>query len=54
MNNLAVTRQNFNDWMVPVFAPANFILVRGQGSHVWDQNDKQYIEPEFDEICLAF
>lgn len=44
MNNLAVTRQNFNDWMVPVFAPANFILVRGQGSHVWDQNDKQYID----------
>ena len=44
MNNVAVNRANFNDWMVPVFAPANFILVRGQGSQVWDQNDKQYID----------
>ena len=44
MNNFAVTRANFNDWMIPVFAPANFILVRGQGSQVWDQNDKQYID----------
>lgn len=44
MNNVTVNRANFNDWMVPVFAPANFILVRGQGSQVWDQNDKQYID----------
>lgn len=44
MNNFAVTRANFNDWMIPVFAPANFILVRGQGSQVWDQNGKQYID----------
>ena len=44
MNNVAVNRANFNDWMVPVFAPANFILVRGQGSQVWDQNEKQYID----------
>ena len=44
MNNFAVTRANFNDWMIPVFAPANFILVRGQGSQVWDQNEKQYID----------
>ncbi|HFX6347179.1 succinyldiaminopimelate aminotransferase, partial [Acinetobacter nosocomialis] len=21
---ISVTRSNFNDWMVPVFAPANF------------------------------
>ena len=40
MSNLAITRSNFNDWMVPVFAPANFILVRGEGSRLWDQNEK--------------
>ena len=25
---IAVTRQSFDDWMVPVYAPADFILVR--------------------------
>ena len=40
MNDVAITRSNFNDWMVPVFAPANFILVRGEGSRIWDQDDK--------------
>ncbi|MGZ7881639.1 bifunctional succinylornithine transaminase/acetylornithine transaminase [Acinetobacter soli] len=44
MSNLAITRSNFNDWMVPVFAPANFILVRGEGSRLWDQNEKEYID----------
>ncbi|AUC08260.1 acetylornithine/succinylornithine family transaminase [Acinetobacter lwoffii] len=44
MTNNPVTRQNFNDWMVPVFAPANFIPVRGKGSRIWDQNDKEYVD----------
>lgn len=44
MSEVAITRSNFNDWMVPVFAPANFILVRGEGSRLWDQNDKEYID----------
>ena len=44
MSDVAITRSNFNDWMVPVFAPANFILVRGEGSRLWDQNDKEYID----------
>lgn len=39
-----INRQNFNDWMVPVYAPANFILVRGAGSRVWDQDEKEYID----------
>lgn len=39
-----ITRQHFDDWMVPVFAPAEFILTRGQGSRVWDQNEKEYID----------
>ncbi|MFI8415721.1 aspartate aminotransferase family protein [Serratia sp. NPDC078593] len=41
---IAVTRQSFDDWMIPVYAPADFILVRGEGSHVWDQQGKQYID----------
>jgi len=32
-----VSRQNFDDWMVPVYAPAAFIPVRGEGSWLWDQ-----------------
>lgn len=37
-------RQDFNHLMVPVFAPAQFIPVRGQGSRLWDQDDKDYID----------
>ncbi|MDO7228315.1 aspartate aminotransferase family protein [Acinetobacter nosocomialis] len=44
MNNFAVSRNDFNDWMVPVFAPANFIPVRGEGSRIWDQENKEYID----------
>ena len=28
----------FDQWMVPCFAPAPFIPVRGEGSRVWDQD----------------
>lgn len=41
---LAVTRHNFNDWMVPVYAPSDFVLVRGEGSRLWDQQQKEYID----------
>lgn len=44
MHQQRPTRQNFNDWMVPVYAPANFILVRGEGSRLWDQAEKEYID----------
>ncbi|ENU47415.1 aspartate aminotransferase family protein [Acinetobacter nosocomialis] len=44
MNNFAVSRNDFNEWMVPVFAPANFIPVRGEGSRIWDQENKEYID----------
>ncbi|MFV5630550.1 aspartate aminotransferase family protein [Acinetobacter oleivorans] len=44
MNNFAVSRSDFNEWMVPVFAPANFIPVRGEGSRIWDQENKEYID----------
>ncbi|MDI3451873.1 aspartate aminotransferase family protein [Acinetobacter sp. V89_4] len=44
MNNFAVSRSDFNEWMVPVFAPANFIPVHGEGSRIWDQENKEYID----------
>ena len=39
-----VNRSDFNEYMVPVFAPEQFVLVRGEGSRVWDQNEKEYID----------
>ena len=41
---ISVTRALFDDVMVPNYAPSAVIPVRGQGSHVWDQNDNQYID----------
>ncbi|MCG8708225.1 aspartate aminotransferase family protein [Brenneria sp. 4F2] len=40
----AVTREDFNQRMVPVYAPADFILTRGEGSRIWDQQGKEYID----------
>ncbi|MCE0827243.1 aspartate aminotransferase family protein [Buttiauxella sp. A2-C2_NF] len=40
----SITRQNFDDWMMPVYAPASFIPVRGEGSTLWDQQGKDYID----------
>ena len=39
-----VTRQTFDDVMVPVFAPASFIPVRATGLDLWDQDGKQYLD----------
>lgn len=44
MTHPVVTRHNFDDWLIPVYAPAAFILVRGEGSRVWDQTEKEYID----------
>jgi succinylornithine aminotransferase len=41
---LPVTRALFDQVMVPCYAPAEFIPVRGQGSRVWDQQGKMYID----------
>lgn len=30
--------------ILPVYAPAQFVPVRGQGSRVWDQQGKEYID----------
>ena len=44
MNDLTVTRQTFDEVMVPLFAPAAFVPDRGLGSRVWDTQGRDYID----------
>lgn len=39
-----VTRQDFDSVMVPNYNPAAVIPVRGQGSRVWDQDNREYVD----------
>jgi acetylornithine/N-succinyldiaminopimelate aminotransferase len=41
---MPVARELYDALMVPCFAPAPFIPVRGEGSRVWDQNGRMYID----------
>lgn len=41
---MPVTRALFDQLMVPCFAPASFVPVRGEGSRVWDQAGRMYID----------
>jgi len=41
---MPVTRALFDEVMVPCFAPAQFVPVRGEGSRVWDQDGRMYID----------
>ncbi|WP_315709129.1 aspartate aminotransferase family protein [Brenneria uluponensis] len=41
---LPVSRHDFDERMIPLYAPADFIPVRGEGSHLWDQQGKEYID----------
>ncbi|MEO7761028.1 MAG: aspartate aminotransferase family protein [Casimicrobiaceae bacterium] len=41
---MPVTRAMFDQFMVPCYAPAAFVPVRGEGSRVWDQQGKMYID----------
>jgi len=43
-NKFPVTRELFNDVMVPNYSPSAVIPVRGQGSRVWDQQDNEFID----------
>ena len=38
------TRKTFDEVMVPNYAPAGFIPVRGVGSRVWDQAGREYVD----------
>ena len=39
-----VQRADFDQLMVPVFAPAAFVPVRGEGSRVWDQSGRELVD----------
>ncbi|GAB2720684.1 aspartate aminotransferase family protein [Halomonas garicola] len=38
------TRQDFDQYMVPNYAPQPVIPVRGEGSRLWDQEGREYID----------
>jgi len=40
----AVSRADFDHYMVPVFSPLDMIFVRGEGSRLWDQQGRDYID----------
>ncbi|WAJ69606.1 aspartate aminotransferase family protein [Catenovulum adriaticum] len=44
MSEQSVTRATFNEVMLPNYAPLEMIPVRAQGSHVWDQAGREYID----------
>lgn len=37
----AITRATFDEVILPIYAPAEFIPVKGQGSRIWDQQGKE-------------
>lgn len=39
-----VTRQTFNEVMVPVYAPSDMMPVRARGLDLWDQQGRQYLD----------
>ncbi len=39
-----VTRKTFNEVMVPNYQPADIVPVRGEGSRLWDQQGREYID----------
>jgi succinylornithine transaminase family protein len=44
MSNNPVNRQTFDEVMVPNYAPQAIVPVRGKGSHLWDQDGRDYID----------
>ncbi|WP_248321928.1 aspartate aminotransferase family protein [Caballeronia sp. Sq4a] len=44
MTDINVNRGTFDEVMVPVFSPANFVPDRGRGSRVWDTEGRDYID----------
>ena len=41
---LPVTRQTFDEVLVPTYAPAAMVPVRASGLDLWDQNGKHYLD----------
>ncbi|GAA5215394.1 aspartate aminotransferase family protein [Corallincola platygyrae] len=44
MSTSQVSRELFDSVMVPTYAPAKMIPVKGEGSRVWDQEGREYID----------
>lgn len=44
MNKEPVSRELFDDVMVPNYAPGSIIPVRGEGSRIWDQGGREFID----------
>src|SRR5690554_524185 len=44
MNKDSVTRELFDEVMVPNYAPGSVIPVRGKGSRVWDQQGREFVD----------
>ncbi|WP_166257842.1 aspartate aminotransferase family protein [Marinobacter salicampi] len=44
MNREPVSRSLFDDVMVPNYAPGKIIPVRGEGSRIWDQDGREYVD----------
>jgi acetylornithine/N-succinyldiaminopimelate aminotransferase len=42
--NAPVTRAMFDALMVPCYSPAQFVPVRGEGSRIWDQEGRMYVD----------
>ncbi len=42
--NQEVTRETFDQVMMPNYAPAQMVPVRGVGVKVWDQSGREYID----------
>lgn len=41
---IAVNRSTFDQVILPIYAPAQFVPVKGKGSRVWDQQGNEYID----------
>ena len=44
MENKNVNRSDFDQFMVPNYAPMSFIPVRGEGARIWDQNGQERVD----------
>lgn len=41
---IPVSRATFDEVMVPTYQPADVLVTRGLGSHIWDQQGRNYID----------
>ncbi len=39
-----ISRADFDQYMVPTFAPMGIVPVRGKGSRLWDDQDREYLD----------